>query len=372
MAALVAGGLYYRAHQSQPLTDKDTIVVANFDNKTDDSVFDDTLTTALTLALRQSPFLNILSGNQLANTLKEMTRPANTTLTPEIAQEVWLRSNSKAYITGSIGNLGNEYVLGLRAVNCHSGETLAEEQATAASKEKVVDSLGQAASKLRGELGESLASVQKFDIPLAEVTTNSLDALKAYSVAARVEYEDGAPRALPHYRRAVDLDPNFAMAYTAAALVYAYVGQQVRTREYQTKAFQLRDHTSEREKFSIDAAYCSNVTGELEKAAEAYRELIEIYPRDVSAYQQLATVYSKLGHYDKGMKLVEKRGELEPHKAFQQQYFLALQRVDEFRRIVHELPQNELDQISTTCTALHSLREILQGWRNNCASTTAV
>jgi serine/threonine protein kinase len=236
IVGLIGGGLFYRLKQSKKLTEKDTIVLADFANSTGDPVFDDTLKTALNVSLRQSPFLNVLSGSQVAKTLQEMTRPVSSKLSPELAQEVCQRSNSEAYIAGSIGNLGNEYVLGLKAVNCHSGETLAEEQATAASKEKVLESLGQAASKLRGELGESLASVQKFDVPLAEVTTTSLDALKAYSVGTRVEEQEGAEAALPHYLHAVELDPNFAMAYRAAGLVYGFVGQRVRAREFQTKA----------------------------------------------------------------------------------------------------------------------------------------
>ena len=185
LALLVAGGLYYRSHRSKPLTEKDTIVLADFANSTGDPVFDDTLKTALTVSLRQSPFLNVLSDNEVAKTLNLMTRPADTKLTPDVARELCQRAGSKAYIAGSIGSLGSEYVLGLKAVNCQNGDTLAEEQVTAASKEKVLDTLGGAASKLRGELGESLATVQKFDLPLEQATTSSLEALKAYSLGAK-------------------------------------------------------------------------------------------------------------------------------------------------------------------------------------------
>ena len=183
---LVAGGLYYRSHQqSKRLTEKDTIVLADFANSTGDAVFDDTLKTALSVSLRQSPFLNVLSDSEVAKTLQQMTRPASTKLTPEVARELCQRAGSKAYIAGSIGSLGSEYVLGLKAVNCQNGDTLAQEQVTAASKEKVLDALGEAASKLRGELGESLATVQKFDVPLAQATTSSLEALKAYSLGTK-------------------------------------------------------------------------------------------------------------------------------------------------------------------------------------------
>ena len=175
-----AGGLFSR--KAHALTDKDTIVLADFANTTGDAIFDDTLKTALNVSLRQSPFLNVLSDSEVAKTLQQMTRPADTKLTPEVARELCQRAGSKAYIAGSIGSLGSEYVLGLKAVNCRSGDTLAEEQVTAASKEKVLDTLGEAASKLRGELGESLATVQKLDVPLEQATTSSLEALKAYSL----------------------------------------------------------------------------------------------------------------------------------------------------------------------------------------------
>ncbi|MGB9360830.1 MAG: serine/threonine-protein kinase, partial [Candidatus Sulfotelmatobacter sp.] len=182
IAAVIAGAFYSRSRQTaHRLTEKDTIVLADFANTTGDAVFDDTLKTALSVSLRQSPFLNVLSDSELAKTLHQMTRPADTKVTPEIARELCQRAGSKAYLAGSIGSLGNEYVLGLKAVNCQSGDTLAEEQVTAASKEKVLDALGEAASKLRGELGESLATVQRFDVPLAQATTSSLEALKAYS-----------------------------------------------------------------------------------------------------------------------------------------------------------------------------------------------
>ena len=201
IAALVVGGFIYYRHwrQMSKLTDKDTIVLADFANSTGDAIFDDTLKTALSVSLRQSPFLNVLSDSQVAKTLQLMTRPAGTKLTPEVARELCQRAGSKAYIAGSIGSLGSEYVLGLKAVNCQSGDTLAEEQVTAASKEKVLDALGEAASKLRGELGESLATVQKFDVPLAQATTSSLEALKAYSLGRKADQRE-RPRRIPALR----------------------------------------------------------------------------------------------------------------------------------------------------------------------------
>ena len=207
-------------------------MLADFTNTTGDAIFDDTLKTALNVSLRQSPFLNVLSDSEVAKTLQQMTRPADTKLTPGVAREVCQRAGSKAYLAGSIGSLGSEYVLGLKAVNCRSGDTLAEEQVTAASKEKVLDTLGEAASKLRGELGESLATVQKLDVPLEQATTSSLEALKAYSLGEKTPNEKGIAAALPYDQRAIQLDPNFAMGYRAVGDDYyssrrAEAGQRV-------------------------------------------------------------------------------------------------------------------------------------------------
>jgi eukaryotic-like serine/threonine-protein kinase len=212
VAVASAGVLYVRSRQTaHRLTERDTIVLADFANSTGDPVFDDTLKTALSVALSQSPFLNVLPENKVAATLKLMTRPANIRLTPEVTRELCQRTGSKAYIAGSIASLGSQYVLGLKAVSCQSGDPLGEEQVTAASKEKVLDALGEAASKLRGKLGESLATVQKFDVPLEQATTSSLEALKAYTLGEKDTDEKGTAAALPYFQRAIELDPNFAM-----------------------------------------------------------------------------------------------------------------------------------------------------------------
>jgi tetratricopeptide (TPR) repeat protein len=207
-----------------------------------------------------SPFLNVLSDSEVAKTLQQMTRQASTKLTPELARELCQRAGSKAYLAGSISSLGSEYVLGLKAVNCQSGDTLAQEQVTAAAKEKVLDALGEAASKLRTELGESLASVQKFDVPLARATTSSLDALKAYSLGVRARNEKGDAAAMPYNQRAIQLDPNFAMGYDAVGNDYFNLNEKGRANEYYSKAFQLREHASEREKLEIAADYYASVT----------------------------------------------------------------------------------------------------------------
>src|SRR6266567_1240150 len=230
VALLVAGGLYYRAHhQSNRLTEKDSIVIADFANSTGDAVFDDTLKTALNISLRQSPFLNVLSDSEVAKTLQQMTRPASTKLTPVVVGELCQRAGSRAYIAGSIGSLGSQYVLGLKTVNCQSGETLTEEQVTGLSKEKVLEALGEASSKLRGELGESLATVQKLDVPV-EATTSSLEALRAYSMGVTTKGTKGYAESLPFFKRAVELDPDFALAHED--LGNARSGQRAREIQY--------------------------------------------------------------------------------------------------------------------------------------------
>ena len=262
------------------LTDKDTIVLADFDNKTSDPVFDDTLKTALSVSLNQSPFLNVLSDNKVAATLKLMEKPPDTKLTPDVARELCQRAGSQAYIAGAIASLGSQYVLELKAVNCQSGDPLAQEQVTASAKEKVLDTLGSMASKLRSELGESLATVQKLDVPLSEATTSSLDALQAYSLGLKAFSEKGPAAELPYDQRAIQLDPNFAMGYEEVGSDYYGLGELGRASDYYTKAFELREHASEREKLTITAGYYETVTGELDKARLAYQQWVESYPRD--------------------------------------------------------------------------------------------
>jgi serine/threonine protein kinase len=241
LPVLVGIGLYWHSHRTKTLTEKDTIVLADFANTTGDPVFDDTLKTALTVSLRQSPFLNVLSEDKLAATLRLMARPATTPLTSEVARELCQRAGGKAFIAGSIAGLGSQYVLGLKAANCQSGDLLVQEQVTAAAKEKVLDALGEAASKLRGELGESLATVQKFDVPLAEATTSSLEALKAYSLGEKAGRKSSTASALPYHQHAIQLDPSFAMGYAEIGNDYFGMGELGRASEYFTKAFQLRE-----------------------------------------------------------------------------------------------------------------------------------
>jgi eukaryotic-like serine/threonine-protein kinase len=317
--ALLAGIVGYVVHlrsARRHLSSKDSVVLADFTNRTGDSVFDDTLRTALGVALTQSPFLNPLSENKIRGTLRMMTRPPDTKLAPEVALEVCQRTHSKAYISGSIASLGKQYVLALEATNCESGDTLAREQATAAAKEKVLDALGAAAANLRSELGESLATVKKFDVPLDEATTASLDALKAYSLSDRFLVQRDPVSALPYSQRALELDPNFAMAYAETGIIYFSLDQQDRASGYFAKAFQMRERASEWEKLVITAEYYGYATGEIDKAIQALQEEIEIYPHGVRAYNGLAVLYTRLEQYEKSAEAAQQMLLFDPDDAF--------------------------------------------------------
>ncbi|MGC1300167.1 MAG: protein kinase [Alloacidobacterium sp.] len=348
VAALIVGGLYKRSRlPSNRLTEKDTVVLADFANSTGDAVFDDALKTALNVSLGQSPFLSVLPDQQVAETLQRMTLPAGTKLTPDVTREICLRAKSQAYIAGAIGSLGSEYVLGLKAVTCQNGNILAQEQVTASTKEKVLDELGAAASRLRSALGESLASVQKFDVPLAEATTVSLEALKAFSLGQKTYSEKGFRASLLYDQRAIELDPNFAMGYRALGLDYTSLGEAESAREYFSNAFQLREHASERERLEITAAYYRHVTGELDKAAQTFQEEIESYPREVVGYIGLAIIYSEQGQYEKAIELTRQPMQVLPGRITWYEglarYSMALQHFDPARGVIHEAQAKKLE-----------------------------
>jgi predicted Ser/Thr protein kinase/predicted Zn-dependent protease len=340
-------GFYYTHRAAPKLTEKDTIVVGDFANSTGDPVFDDALKQALSVSLQQSPFLNVLSDEKVAATLKLMTRPVNTPLTPDVARELCQRADSKAYIAGSIANLGSQFVVGLKAVNCLNGDTLAQEQATASGKEKVLDVLGGAAGKLRAQLGESLASVQKFDAPLAQETTPSLEALKAASIARKVSQEKGSAAALPFFLHAIELDPNFATALEGVGIMYGNVGQPTRGNEYLSKAFALRDRASEREKLHITSMYYMSDTGELDKAVETFREWEENYPRDDVAFNNLGTVYAGEGKLEQGTEQTRVGMRLNPDNVIAAEnvvaFLVALNRFDEARQLYQLTMARKLD-----------------------------
>jgi serine/threonine protein kinase/tetratricopeptide (TPR) repeat protein len=365
VAAAVAAAFYFHLSQSKVrLTGKDTIVLADFDNKTGDAVFDDTLKTGLSLSLRQSPFLNVLSDERVVQTLQLMTRPIDTKLTPDVARELCQRTGSQAYIAGSIGGLGSAYVLGLRVVNCQNGDMLAQEQVTAASKEQVLAALGEAAEKLRRQLGESLATLQKFDVPLEQNTTPSLEALKIYVIASDTWNAKGSAEAIPLFRRAIEIDPNFASAYLRLGVCYGNVGQGPEERTFLTKAYSLRDRVSEWEKFRITAAYYLFATGEWEKAKQTLGLWMQSYPQDIDPHFHLAYIFASLGELNEAVAEYEKVLRAEPNSSGAHlnlgACFLALDRFDDAAATFDQARSRNFDG-----GALHQLTYYLAFLRND-------
>jgi DNA-binding winged helix-turn-helix (wHTH) protein/tetratricopeptide (TPR) repeat protein len=297
---LTVGFLLY-SRRAPSLTEKDSIVVADFVNTTGDPVFDDTLKQGLSAQLSQSPFLNLLSDHRVRETLKLMGHAPGDPLTPEVARETCVRNNSKVVVAGSISSLGTQYVIGLKAVSCDSGEVFAQEQVEVAAKEGVLKALSQETTKLRRKLGESLSSVRRFDVPLDQFTTPSLEALKAYSTADIVRAERGDRAAIPFLRRAVELDPNFAMAHAFLGTLYANLQETSLSTEYLKRAFELRDRVSENERFYIESHYYHLVTRELEKAHQVYELWAQTYPWGVGHLVTLAVSYGSMGQYDKAV-----------------------------------------------------------------------
>jgi serine/threonine protein kinase/Flp pilus assembly protein TadD len=293
----IGGAYYWRARASAKLTEKDTIVLADFANSTGDTVFDDTLKQALAVNLGQSPFLNIVSEDKVHHTLETMGQQTVQHISNDLAREICQRAGAKASIDGSISGLGTQYVISLRAVNCGTGDALARRQAEAPSKERILEALSDAASKLRTDLGESLSSVQKFDVSLADATTTSLEALKTFSIGQRTSREKGTAEGIPFMKRAVELDPNFAMAYTSLATSYYNLNQIDLSIAAIKKAFELRDRVTERERSHITTLYYDIATGELEKATEGYKQWLQIYPRDTTVHGNLANEFMVAGKY---------------------------------------------------------------------------
>jgi tetratricopeptide (TPR) repeat protein/tRNA A-37 threonylcarbamoyl transferase component Bud32 len=294
--AVVAGFFYFRR---APLTERDVIVLSEFVNTTGDPVFDGTLKQALAVQLEQSPFLNVFPEQRVRETLRYMGRPPDERVTGPLARQICEREGLKAVLEGSIAALGSQYVIVLGAVNCRSGDSLAREQAEAESKERVLAALGKAASRLRGRLGESLASIEKFNAPLERATTSSLEAFKAFTMGT-AERERGREReSIPLFKQAIELDPNFATAYARLAVTYGNLGESETASEYARKAFELRDRVSERERFYITSNYYSNVTGETQKTIETLELWKRSYPRDYIPYNNLAVQYGAIGQSEK-------------------------------------------------------------------------
>jgi tetratricopeptide (TPR) repeat protein len=309
---VVAAWLLYPRH-AHALKPTDTIVLADFTNSTGDPVFDDTLKQGLATELQQSPFFNILSDRKARDTLKLMGRSPDDRVTAEMAQDICQRTQSKAVLAGSIANLGSAYVVGLHALNCQTGDSLARAEAQASKKEDVLNALDKAATKLREKVGESLSTIQKYDTPISEATTPSLEALKAYSLGEKAGGEKGAAAAIPFYKRAIELDPNFAVAYAVLGDSYFFLGESGLGSENIQKAYELRDRVSEREKFRISASYYSWFTGELEKADQTSELWAQAYPRDDGPPGNLGFIYASLGQHEKAVAEILEALRLNPY-----------------------------------------------------------
>ena len=344
----LGAGAYFYFHRTPKLTDKDTIVLADFTNTTGDPVFDDTLKQALSISLQQSPFLSLLSDQKIKDTLSLMGRPPSERLTSQVVREICQRTGSAAVVEGSISSLGSAYVIGLTTVNCQTGDMLAQEQVQAPSKEHVLNALGSASAKLRPKLGESLSTVQKFDVPLADATTSSLEALKAFSLAVEASRQQESNAAIPYYRRAIELDPNFAEAYSALGLGYtATLAEPGLGAEYIRKAYELRERVSESERLSITASYYAFVTGELEKSEQTLKSWAQAYPRNFRPHNELGYQYGYRGRYEDEIKEELEAIRLSPETGYAyanlMEGYIALNRLDEAKKIYRQAVERHLE-----------------------------
>jgi serine/threonine protein kinase/tetratricopeptide (TPR) repeat protein len=347
VSAIVLAALVVRFRRTHRLTEKDTIVLADFDNKTGESVFDDTLRQALTVKLTQSPFLNIMSDRKAAHTLQLMGLQPDHPITNEVARDLCQRVGEKATLAGLIANLGGEYIVGLTATNCATGDVLATVQARASKKAEVLKALDKAASQLRDDLGESLASIQKFDAPLEEATTSSLEALKAYSLGVKTHRQKGDTAALPFLQHATELDPDFAMAYRSLSVAYSGLSESEPAVRCATRAYELRSRVTERERLSIESNYYLIATGELVKAEQVYELYVQTYPRDTGAHTNLGFTAFSLGQYEMALAEYRKSLQLDPDNV--RNYtnvagaLINLSRFGEAREILQQAQARKLD-----------------------------
>ncbi len=348
VAAAIGGFFYTRGRRA--LTEKDSILLTDFVNTTGDAVFDGTLKQALAVQLEQSPYLNVFPQERVRDTLKFMGRSPDERLTPDLARDVCQREGIKAVLNGTISNIGTQYVVDVNAVNCLTGDSLAHEQITADKKEQVLGAVGKAASSLRGKLGESLASVQKFDAPVDEATTSSLEALKAFSLAEAERNKGSEYTAIPLYKHAIELDPNFAVAYARLGQSYANTGQSGLARESLKLAFERRERASELEKLYISSHYYEIVTGEIDKANETYQLWKRTYPRDSIPTNNLAVDYAWIGKYDQALVEAQETMRLDPNSTFSYGVvggaYIGLDRLAEAKAIRQKAVELKLDGMS--------------------------
>jgi DNA-binding winged helix-turn-helix (wHTH) protein/Flp pilus assembly protein TadD len=337
------------------LTSTDYVLVSDFANTTGDPVFDDAMKQAVSVQLAESPFLNILSDATVRTTLKLMTKPSDTRLTPEIAREVCQRAGGKAYIAGSLSRLGSHFVIGLNAVECQTGETLAQQQAIAPAKEHVLQALDEAAAKIRKRLGESQSTLQKYDTPLEQATTSSLEALKAFTQGNLARDRKGDAATIPFFKRAIELDPQFALAYDALGLSYSNLDEPGLASEYISKAFALRERASELEKFDIAANYSQIVTGDLESANQISELWAQAYPRVPYPHNLLGVNFEFLGQYEKALGEISEATRLDPDGVVlysdEMEDYTALNRLNEAKAVYQQALDRKLDH-----TYLHADR----------------
>ena len=337
---VVASYVWISNRGPHALTDKDTILLTDFVNTTGDAVFDGTLKQALAVQLGQSPFLNIFGDDRVRETLRFMGRSADERVTRDIGREICRRQGLKALLASSISILGNHYVLTLEAINTQSGDALASEQVEVDNKEQVLKKLGEAATKLREKLGESLASIQKFDAPLEQATTSSLEAFKAFALGDEQRNKNSFPASIPFYKRAIELDPNFATANARLAVIYGNLGQLQLAAEYARKAFDLRERVSEREKFYISSNYYRSVTYEIEKNIETLELWKQEYPRDFGPPNNLADQYLQIGRFEKALAEASEAKRLNPNARYpyanMAMAYMGLNHLEEAKTILQE------------------------------------
>jgi DNA-binding winged helix-turn-helix (wHTH) protein/tetratricopeptide (TPR) repeat protein len=345
---------FFHFHRVQALSEKDTIVIADFANSTGEAVFDDTLKQALSVQLEQSPFLSILSDKRVSETLQMMGHPADERVTQKTALEICQRTQSVAVLAGSIATLGSQYVIGLNAVTCQTGDILVKEQLRANSKEEVLKVVDRAATKLRGKLGESLSMIQKFDIPIEQATTPSLEALQAYSLGQKNLFGGNIVEAVSAFQSAVSIDPNFAIAYAMLGTCYSDLGAGTLATENTRKAYELREHVSEREKLYIESHYHMFVTGNAEKGREVFELWAQIYPRDSVPPYNLGAMYGNLGQFDKALEETRESLRLDQGGALNYAtlayFYLTLNRVTEARATADEAVAKKFDSPSLHIT----------------------
>jgi eukaryotic-like serine/threonine-protein kinase len=346
-AALVAAGVLFYSHESHKLTQKDTILLTDFVNTTGDPVFDGTLKQALAVQLEQSPFLNVFPDPRTRDTLRYMGRSSEERVTPDLARQICAREGIKAVLNGSVATIGSQYVVGVDAVNCETGDSLAREQVQVSKKEEVLAAVGNAASGLRRKLGESLASVHKFDAPVEEATTSSLEALKAFSLGEAEREKGSEINSIPFFKHAIELDPNFAMAYARLGQAYRNTGEQHLGRANATKAYELKDRTSELEKLYITSHYYDLVTGEVDKSIETYQLWKRTYPRDSLPTNNLASFYAQTGKFEQSLQEAQETMRLDPDDAFSFQVlrgaYMGLNRFAEAKALGQQQVELKLD-----------------------------